>query len=124
MELGDRAETFSNYNSWVEWFAGGAMVVSTLPRDLNGSFGADIVVPAGAVEKSPERSSLDADNFHSGWGVWHGTSFATPVVAAEIARRLMETGTLTHDRPSPQEAVKRARTVVESMQSDFRDGGS
>ncbi|GII02064.1 S8 family peptidase [Planobispora takensis] len=116
---------FSNYNSWVEWFADGAMLVSTLPTNLNGSYGADIRVEAGAVFGSPARASLDRDNFSSGWGLWHGTSFAAPIVAAEVAKRLMAAGTLqqpqnTHEAAQrAKDAVQRAQMVVNEMKDEF-----
>jgi hypothetical protein len=34
------------------------------------------------------RATIDPDDFHSGFGVWSGTSFAAPVLAGQIAAQL------------------------------------
>jgi subtilisin family serine protease len=71
---------FSDEGSWVRAWATGAGLVSTYPR-VNGSRSAPVSVPGG-------RSALDPDDFRSGFAIWAGTSFATPVIAAQIAREL------------------------------------
>jgi subtilisin family serine protease len=71
---------FSDEGSWVRAWATGAGLVSTYPQ-VNGSRSAPVSVPDG-------RSALDPDDFRSGFAIWAGTSFSTPVIAAQIAREL------------------------------------
>jgi subtilisin family serine protease len=40
------------------------------------------------------RSTMDMDDYRGGFATWSGTSFAAPVLAGEIAQRLIEGGTL------------------------------
>lgn len=72
---------FSDEGSWVRAWATGAGLVSTYPQ-VNGSRNAPVGVPGG-------RSALDPDDFRSGFAIWAGTSFSTPVIAAQIARELV-----------------------------------
>ena len=39
--------------------------------------------------RGESRTSLDPDDFSSGFGVWSGTSFAAPVFAGQLARELL-----------------------------------
>ena len=58
---------------------------------------------------NPTRGSLDRDDFSSGFGLWSGTSFAAPAVAADIAQALSSgAGDLADGR------VDRVRAAVES----------
>jgi hypothetical protein len=76
---------FSNEAPWVTAWASGGSVVSTYPeiqatreptvvRDQNGE------IP---------RETIDYDDFHGGWAVWSGTSFAAPLVAAAVLERMV-----------------------------------
>ena len=81
---------FSNDGDWVRYWAPGAAVVSTFPRST-GSLGPDYRLAARAPELQPQwRESLDDDDFDSGFALWNGTSFAAPMVAAQLARALIE----------------------------------
>ena len=76
---------FSNEGSWVLARRPGAAVVSTFPTTFNGSEQAAFrfrMAGAGV------RSTIDPDNFRSGFGTWSGTSFAAPILAGEIAQWL------------------------------------
>lgn len=77
---------FSNGGDWVAAWEVGAAVVSTFPQTFNGG-----AQPSVRVETpyGPPRSSLDPDSFVDGFGTWSGTSFATPILAARLARRLL-----------------------------------
>ncbi|MGH3488637.1 MAG: S8 family serine peptidase [Actinopolymorphaceae bacterium] len=77
---------FSDDGTWVNCWATGSAVVSTFPT-----------IPSGSAQaaNAPEhltaglaRETLDPDDFTSGFAVWSGTSFATPVVAAKLALAL------------------------------------
>ena len=76
---------FSNEGPWVKYLRPGVALVSTFPETYNGS-----AEPTHTVrtQRREIRSSLDPDDFISGFGVWSGTSFAAPVLAGEIAAAL------------------------------------
>lgn len=78
---------FSNDGPWVIAEAIGVNLVSTAPVTLDGSARA-----AGSGRTGRERSAVDIDNFRGGFESWSGTSFATPVLAGEYLRRLMNAG--------------------------------
>ncbi len=75
---------FSNVGDWVEVFAPGVSLVSTLPVTFEGG------IQAGTRDDhgGRRRETLDVDDFRGGFGVWSGTSFAAPVVAGRIAARI------------------------------------
>jgi hypothetical protein len=76
---------FSNAGPWVKAYRTGAALVSTLPETFDASG-----QPAFRVFALDRwRESLDPDDFSCGFGTWSGTSFATPVLAGEIARELL-----------------------------------
>lgn len=77
---------FSNYGDWVRCYDKGAALISTMPRSLDGGAqpSVEVVDDDGAT-----HATLDLDDFRSGFGVWSGTSFAAPVIAAKIARELL-----------------------------------
>ncbi|MEO6503872.1 MAG: S8/S53 family peptidase [Jatrophihabitantaceae bacterium] len=79
---------FSNAGDWVCCHRQGAALVSTMPTTFNGS-----LQPAAAVHPngSGPRSTIDPDNFHGGFSTWSGTSFAAPILAAELAQFLWDT---------------------------------
>lgn len=94
---------FSNIGDWVEIYAPGVSIVSTLPVGFEGG------MQAGTRSdfNGRRRETLDVDDFQGGFGVWSGTSFAAPVVAGKIAERM-----LVGD--SPEDARK---TVVTGLQA-------
>ena len=67
----------------------GVSLVSTLP--LTNGMGQ----PSSSVTAlTGVRCTVDPDNYIGGFGVWSGTSFATPVFAAEVATALVAAGPL------------------------------
>ncbi|MFP5334956.1 MAG: S8 family peptidase [Actinomycetes bacterium] len=78
---------FSNAGTWIRCWQKGAALVSTMPTTFNG--GRQPVVRYTAPDGSP-RATLDPDDFRDGFGVWSGTSFAAPVCAGHLVRRLWE----------------------------------
>ncbi len=77
---------FSNYGRWVRCWDKGAALISTMPRTLNGGVQPSVVV---VDDEGATHSTLDLDDFRAGFGVWSGTSFAAPVIAAKIAREML-----------------------------------
>jgi hypothetical protein len=60
---------------------------------VNGSIQPDIMVPGES------RQSLDLDDFSSGFAAWSGTSFAAPLLAANVIRAVLKP--LQRDKPDP-----------------------
>ncbi len=92
---GSRA-VFSDGGRWVTAWAPGAAVVSTMPTDINGSRSPELRLPAHPTGPLPpgharasHREALDPDDYSRGWGVWSGTSFSAPLLAAHFARALL-----------------------------------
>ncbi len=78
---------FSNGGDWVSCYEPGAYVVSTIPVDLDGSMQSGVSLETA---DGMRRSTLDIDDFGSGFAVWSGTSFAAPLLAGAVARRLAD----------------------------------
>jgi hypothetical protein len=100
---------FSNQASWVHAWATGAGLVSTFPK-IQGGRGPQDSVPA------LDRESLDPDDFDSRFAMWHGTSFAVPVAAANLANKLVEAAAEGHNMNdvSPAAMRERAQLAVEA----------
>ncbi|MGH3232431.1 MAG: S8 family peptidase [Streptosporangiaceae bacterium] len=88
---------FSDGGDWVTAWASGGTVVSTLPTDVNGSRSPELRMPARPASQMPSgvsrpshREALDPDDYSCGFGVWSGTSFSAPLLAAHIVRSLLE----------------------------------
>lgn len=97
---------FSNAGDWVSCHRPGSNVISTLPTSFDGSLQPQMATPDG-------RASIDPDNYGSGFGTWSGTSFAAPVLAAEIAQSLATTKTLND--VSATAAVDRGWKAIEKV---------
>jgi hypothetical protein len=76
---------FSNGGPWVAQWRTGAALVSTFPTTFDGGGQPSVAytTPQG------RRSTMDPDRFAGGFGTWSGTSFSAPVLAGQLARRLM-----------------------------------
>ena len=76
---------FSNAGKWITCTAPGAALVSTFPK-----FQAS--AQAAFAFQGPDgwRSTIDPDDFSSGFAVWSGTSFAAPVLAGRMAKSLVD----------------------------------
>lgn len=89
---------FSNRLPFVSAYRPGVSLVSTVPI-LDGADTPTFVLPespaAADRPASPERSTVDPDDYRGGFAAWSGTSFATPVLAAQLAAELVRQGDLT-----------------------------
>ena len=94
---------FSNDGPWVSCKRPGSNVVSTLPVTFNGS-------GQSPVRTADGREAVDPDDYSSGFGVWSGTSFSAPVLAAEVATHLVAQGDL--DDTSAASMVDRGWAAV------------
>jgi subtilisin family serine protease len=105
---------FSNDGPWVRFWRPGAALVSTLPTTFDGSEEARNVLVG---DRGEIRAALDPDDFTAGFAVWSGTSFAAPVLAGQLARRLQEAMPEDPGGAPPAEAVARARAVLAALPS-------
>ncbi len=109
---------FSNAGPWVSACRPGAALVSTMPPvDASGSPTIEIETsdpeptlrrPRGKIK----RATLDPDDFSAGFGVWSGSSFAAPILAAEVAQYLMINRLLGCDDVDPRNAVDRGWKAI------------
>ncbi len=116
---------FSDAGHWITAWASGAAVVSTLPVDINASRSPELRVRAHPDTPMPpgislpaSRESLDPDDYSGSFGVWSGTSFSAPLLAARITRALMEGASqngLKLTPCGPQDTLNRALSALKSM---------
>jgi hypothetical protein len=116
---------FSDAGHWITAWASGAAVVSTLPVDINASRSPELRVRAHPDTPMPpgislpaSRESLDPDDYSGGLGVWSGTSFSAPLLAARITRALMEGASqngLMLTPCGPQDTLNRALAALKTM---------
>ena len=101
---------FSNAGDWVCCHRQGAALVSTMPTTFDGS-----LQPAAAVQVGGGglRATIDPDNFHGGFSTWSGTSFAAPILAAEVAKALWESEQL--DTSDPASMLNRGWSALERL---------
>lgn len=97
---------FSNAGDWVSCQRAGAALVSTVPVDLNG----ELQAGAALTAVGQDRATIDPEDFSGGFATWSGTSFAGPVLAAQLAARLVADDGLAEVDPAA--AVKRGWSAV------------
>ncbi|MGH3880883.1 MAG: S8 family peptidase [Actinophytocola sp.] len=78
---------FSNDGPWVRRWAPGNALISTVPS-WQGAANPGVGIPDGGGVGPRMRTSPDPDDLRTGFAVWAGTSFATPVVAGLIAESM------------------------------------
>jgi hypothetical protein len=117
---------FSDDGPWVTAWAKGASVVSTFPDDVDGCRTPEIRMRAHPASEIPpedpravEREALDPDDYRGGYAVWSGTSFSAPLLAARIARQLLEDAAadpaLALDQLGPAAATNRTVAALREM---------
>ncbi len=116
---------FSDGGHWVTAWASGAAVVSTLPTDINASRSPELRVRAHPGNPMPPgvalpafRSALDPDDYSCGFGIWSGTSFSAPLLAAHIVLALLKGAAASGLRLDPSDAqatTNRALAALKDM---------
>ena len=117
---------FSDGGQWVTAWASGAAMISTFPQDVNGSRAPEVRMRAHPANDLPathapsaRREALDPDDYSSGFAAWSGTSFAAPLLAANVVRLLMQaakTGSAPRlDVAGAQAATKRVLAAFEEL---------
>ena len=111
---GTTVALFSNKLPVVSAVRSGVSVVSTLP--LTNGLGQP---SAQDSSDGTVRCTVDPDDYTGGFGVWSGTSFATPVFAAELAAAVIDEGGLTDVSPSTmrKRAIRALRTCIARKRS-------
>jgi hypothetical protein len=80
---------FSNRGPWVNAWAPGVGVVSTVPVTARGSERSNVGMTGVGGRR---RAALDPDDFEAGFASWSGTSFAAPILAARYLQSLSVAG--------------------------------
>lgn len=109
---GGTVALFSNTGGWVRTYATGAAVLSTTPQMQGGRMPMSRAEALGYL-----RESIDPDDFASGFALWSGTSFATPLIAGRFAAHLAD-GLPERERRA-SDAVGRAWTAITEL-TDIR----
>jgi subtilisin family serine protease len=109
---------FSNFGPWVKAYRPGVSLVSTLPA-FDASHAPTVELDHGGFR----RSTVDPDDFSSGFGLWSGTSFAAPILVGEIAQHLNTVDTLPPDDVAPAAAVTRSWAALRRLVPDVRRPG-
>lgn len=112
------AALFSNDGPWVRAWRPGAAIISTVPTTFDGGQQASSRV----VEDGQVRSSIDPDNFASGFATWSGTSFAAPILAGDLAWRLLHDGDTRTDVGADQKGpAARVRAGWRAVRAEVPD---
>jgi hypothetical protein len=113
---GDTTAAFSNWGEWITLWAPGDALVSTVPV-WEGAAEGGLSTLDGAGLGPDVRTAPDPDDLRSGFAVWAGTSFATPVIAGMLATALAtaKVGTAS--------GVDRARAALKLVSNQIVERG-
>jgi hypothetical protein len=101
---------FSNEGPWVRLHRPGAALVSTMP-----GFDSSRTPSTELRSRKGVRSSIDPDDFTSGFGLWSGTSFSSPIFAGEVAQFLNAQQLLDSSEVDPLAALDRGWTALSAL---------
>lgn len=110
---GHTTAAFSNWGEWITRWAPGNALVSTVPM-WEGAAGPGLAYPDGAGVGPFMRTAPDPDDLRSGFAVWAGTSFATPVVSGLLANALSTDAKCAPGKSSPHDRAKRALIAADA----------
>jgi hypothetical protein len=99
-----RRASYSNHGGWVDLVARGTGLRSTFAREKT------LVAQGPAI-----APATDPTVAFEGWAEWDGTSFATPIAAAMVARTMTRTGIYS----APDASVKLQLTSPSAPLSEF-----
>ncbi|MFL6118574.1 S8 family peptidase [Actinophytocola sp.] len=116
---GDTTAAFSNWGDWITLWAPGDGLVSTVPL-WQGAAAGDLALLDAAGLGPDVRTAPDPDDLRTGFAVWAGTSFATPVIAGMLADALTTTQTCTSGTTA---GTKRAKDALKSVKAELIDRG-
>lgn len=114
---------FSNWGEWITAWAPGNALVSTVPVTWQGAGGASIVYADAAGLGPDVRTAPDPDDLRTGFAVWAGTSFATPVIAGLLAAALSKQESCGADAATESVELDRARRALEAMEAELVSRG-
>jgi subtilisin family serine protease len=106
---------FSNWGEWVTAWAPGNAVVSTVPVWEGAATGGLSLLDAAGLGPDT-RTGPDPDDLRSGFALWAGTSFATPVVAGILANALTKEASC---KAGTADAVDRARRALRAANEEL-----
>jgi subtilisin family serine protease len=112
---GDTVAAFSNAGTWIGRWAPGNALVSTVPV-WQGARGPAVAPEQDAIDPVV-RTSPDDDDLTTGFAMWAGTSFATPVIAGKIGCAMLE-NQATLAKMSPE---ARARELLRKTDAKLAD---
>ncbi|GAB2690575.1 S8/S53 family peptidase [Thalassiella azotivora] len=115
---GSTLALFNNHGAWVRVWRPGVSLVSTVPVTMRGALQPTLRLPEVLDGEDAHRATIDDDDFTGGFAVWSGTSFAAPVLAAELARELLRLD--TERTWGAEDRVERAWAAVEALTSLHR----
>jgi Subtilase family len=116
---GDTTAAFSNWGEWITLWAPGNALVSTVPV-WEGAATGDLELLDGAGLGPDVRTAPDPDDLRTGFAVWAGTSFATPVIAGLLANALT---TVEACEPGTTAGVDRARNALKTVNGQLVERG-
>lgn len=86
---GQTVALFNNHGPWIREWRPGVSLVSTVPRTMSGALQPRLELGNKLTDEPGPRATIDDDDFRGGFAVWSGTSFAAPVLAADIAEAMV-----------------------------------
>jgi subtilisin family serine protease len=108
---------FSNTGDWVLAWEKGAHLVSTFPQTFSGGLNPEATL---ADPSNQIRRAMDPDCYLGGFGLWSGTSFASPLLAGRVAAAMVEAsecGSASLDDTGPAATLARATAAMDAVRA-------